>query len=90
MSKREQIDKWVKEFEEKAIFYEGFDEAIIGLTQKFNYYSVLYDYDMCINILRRDMTYEEAEEYMSYNVIGMGVGNNTPSFLIPTEVYVDA
>ena len=41
---------------------------------------IVYDYDKMINVLvtRDSMTYEEAEEYLDFNVIGAWIGDTTP------------
>ena len=45
---------------------------------------VAYDYEKCISILidRDDMTREEAEEYMDFNVLGAYMGEGTPVFIL--------
>jgi len=53
---------------------DGFDEAIIGIGQRCGQPDLIaYDYDKCIEILERDMTYDEAIEYFEFNVVG-GMG----------------
>ena len=62
---------------------DGFDKAFLGVGRQFNTDLAVYDYDQCINILmeRDGMTYEEAIEYMEFNVVGAYVGKQTPVFL---------
>jgi len=62
---------------------DGFDEAILGVSQQFNSLSVAYDRNKCIEILmtRDNMTQLEAVEYFEYNVIGSYMGKHTPSFI---------
>ena len=70
--------------EDKLLFADGFDEAIIGVAQQFNSLSVAYDKDKCISILMtqdEEMTIDDAEEYFSFNIIGSYVGEHTPSFI---------
>lgn len=69
--------------ESKLLFADGFDDAIIGVTQQFNSLSVAYDKDKCIDILiaKDNMTIDDAEEYFNYNIIGSYVGEHTPSFI---------
>lgn len=61
---------------------DGFDAAIIGITES-GEPTVVYDWDMCVEILRvRDgMTEEDAIEHMSFNVTGAYVGSRTPLFI---------
>jgi len=62
---------------------DGFDKAILGVSQQFNSLSVAYDRNKCIEILmtRDNMTQLEAVEYFEYNVIGSYMGQYTPSFI---------
>ena len=61
---------------------DGFDAAILGITED-SEPTVVYDWDMCVEILRvRDgMTEEDAIEHMSFNVTGAYVGSRTPLFI---------
>ena len=65
------------------LFADGFDKAIVGVSQQFNSLSVAYDRNKCIEILmtRDNMTQLEAIEYFEYNVVGAYLGDNTPSFI---------
>ena len=70
--------------EENLLKADGFDEAIVGVGyKKCNEPSIVYDYDKCVEILmeRDDMNYEEAVEFMDYNVTDAYVGPNTPIFM---------
>ena len=61
---------------------DGFDEAIIGIAQRAGHGDlVAYDEAKCIEILARDMSYEEAREYFEFNVLGAWVGDGTPIFI---------
>jgi hypothetical protein len=40
----------------------------------------VYSYDKCVEVLERDMDYEDAVEYMEFNVTGAYVGEQTPVF----------
>ncbi len=63
------------------LFADGFDKAIVGVSQQFNSLSVAYDKSKCIEILKNDMSEDEAIEYFEYNVAGAYVGEHTPSFI---------
>jgi hypothetical protein len=68
-----------------AIFFEGFDDAIVGLgTQQYKGPYVIYDRDKCLQILveRDGMTYDEAEEFFSFNTEGCWAGDRTPVILV--------
>lgn len=77
MDKRKQIEKDYPD--SKLLFADGFDDAIIGVAQKFNIMSVAYNRDKCIEILMKDMNQLEAIEYFEFNVIGSYVGEQTPT-----------
>jgi hypothetical protein len=70
--------------EEQLLKADGFDEAILGVGRRCGQPNLLvYDYHKCCEILvKRDkMTYEEAEEFMEFNVVGAWVGDTTPIFV---------
>ena len=81
---RELLSEYIAEYSPDALFAEGLDDAIIGVVERFAMSPVvLYDRDECVEILMgQDMTYEEAEEFFDYNVIGSWVGDGTPCFAI--------
>jgi len=78
---REEIEENYSE--DKLLFADGFDDAIVGVSHQFNSLSVAYDKDKCIDILmaRDKMTRDDAEEYFNFNVINSWVGEHTPSFI---------
>ena len=61
--------------------WDGFDNAIIGVGERNNTDSmIVYDYDKRVKVLvtRDDMSYEEAEEYIDFNIVGAWIGDTTP------------
>ena len=67
--------------ENECLLADGFEDALIGITEGMNSVAV-YDYDSCVHILtQQDMSYEEAVEYMDFNVTGAYVGEKTPVFV---------
>jgi len=63
---------------------DGFDDAIMGVCRICgNHDRLVYDYDACLKILmdRDGMTWEEAEDYLEFNVLGAYVGEQTPAFI---------
>ena len=61
--------------------WDGFDEAIIGVGDRCNTDSmIIYNYDKMVEILivRDDMTFEEASEYIDFNIINAWIGDTTP------------
>ena len=90
ISKDMDIKEWVAGHNEEALMADGFDEAIIGMCERFGNPVVAYDRARCIEILAQKFdqeedpdvdVYEEAEDYFSYNVSGSYVGENTPVFI---------
>ena len=61
---------------------DGFDQAVIGYIDRTNEPRVVvYDREKCIDILSKDMSRDEAEEYFEYNVAGAYMGAETPAYL---------
>jgi hypothetical protein len=83
---RDKIAEWLEAIDETALFADGFDGAIIGLTQDSlnDAFRVCYSVDDCCEILMvdHDMGYEEAMEFFDFNVRGSIVGPSTPIFVI--------
>ena len=73
--------------EDEVIYADGFTEALMGHGYQFNHVVAVYDYDKCIDILMKEMSFEEAIEYFEYNVIGAYVGESTPVFFQKFEHY---
>jgi hypothetical protein len=65
--------------DEEFLMADGFDGAIIGVEP--NSMCLVYCRSKCIEILRKDMSYEEAIEYFDFNVSGAYVGEKTPLFI---------
>ncbi|CAB4197132.1 hypothetical protein UFOVP1304_6 [uncultured Caudovirales phage] len=66
---------------------DGFDDAIIGVGERAGCEPVLcYDRSACIQILMDGgQSFEEAEEYFEFNVVGAWVGELTPIFITTKE-----
>jgi hypothetical protein len=80
MNKRDRVD----EFLEDGLYLDPpvFDRAIIGICHRFGMEPVVaYDRKKVIDILARDMSREDAEEYFEFNTIGAWVGEQTPVFI---------
>jgi hypothetical protein len=68
----------------EALLVDGLNEAVIGFGHQFTNTPVaIYDYDKCIEIYMRDngWDYDEAMEWMSFNVVGAWMGEGTPIFM---------
>jgi hypothetical protein len=67
--------------EPEALIMKEFEEACIGTCETFGRPIVaLYDYNKIIELLMKDMSYEEAVDYFSFNIGGAWVGDYTPAF----------
>ena len=77
LTKKEQI----ADLNPESLFADGFDRALVGYNA--SSFCAVYDYDKCMTILmeRDEMNYEEAHEYMEFNVVSAYVGDFTPSFV---------
>ena len=81
--------EWVAEWNEGALMADGFEEAIIGVSERFGREPIVaYDREKCIDILieRDGMDSVEAEEFFQFNTLGAWVGDGTPEFI---TVYKD-
>jgi len=65
--------------DEELLKADGFDDAIIGVSEDFNApVRLVYSVSKCLRILEKDMSQEDALEHFSYNVSGGYVGEKTP------------
>ena len=68
---------------ERTLTADGFDDAIIGIVERFGDSEtvVLYDKMKCIEILvGQGMTEDDAIEHYNFNIIGSGMGAGGPAF----------
>jgi len=73
MTKRELI----AELNPEAIVWDGFDDAIIGYDMR--EWKAIYDQEKMVDILIADgMTYEDAIDYLGFNVFSTYAGEYTP------------
>jgi len=85
---RKQINELLIERDENVLLMDGFDEALIGFSQRINEpVLAVYSWESMMKVCmdRDGMTDEEAEEYISYNCIGAWVGEQTPIIVMPLE-----
>lgn len=73
-----------------ALFADGFEDALVGHTTGFlpgaggfTHTVAVYDRQKCLDILmRRDgMTYDEADEFFSFNTEGAYMGEHGPVYV---------
>ena len=82
----ESVEDWlIDQGVEDAILFDGLRDAIVGVAQCFGQPDVVaYDYEKAVQLIRQqcdDCSYEEAIEYLEFNVCGAYVGKTTPVFL---------
>ena len=75
---------------DKILLADGFEDAFMGVVESFGTApKACYNYDACIDILTGGlryvedevMTYDEAVEYLEFNVTQAYVGEHTPAFI---------
>ncbi len=81
-----QVEEHLDEIGETVQKADGFDDAVIGLTDSWSGNSrplrLVYDRAKCIEILEKGgMSHEDAEEYFEFNTAGAYVGEDTPVFV---------
>lgn len=74
--------------EDERLVIPGADAAILGTVWRCGQAPfVVYDYEKLVEFfVGQGMTYDEAEEWVSYNIEGAWVGPNTPGVLRRFEV----
>ena len=78
---RQDIQDALESRGESVLLCDGFDEAFIGLSQRINEpLLAVYSYEKMVDVLmKRDgMDYDEATDYLDFNVLGAWVGEQTP------------
>jgi hypothetical protein len=83
---RQNLQEALEELGETTLLMDGFDEAFIGWSRRINEpLLAVYSYDALIKVcVERDgMDFEEAVEYVDYNVVGAWVGEQTPIIVMP-------
>lgn len=86
---RERINEILLQQDENALLMDGFDEALLGFSQRINEpLLAVYSYSKMMDLLmeRDGMTDEEAMEYIDYNCVGSWVGEQTPIIVMPLEL----
>ena len=71
-----------------ALLAEGFEDAMVGLARRCSQPTLaVYDHALGVQVLIRDrsMSYQEAVEWMEFNVVGAWMGEHTPVWLMHAE-----
>ena len=80
---------------DKILLADGFEEAFIGVVESFGAApKACYNYNACIDILTNGlkdevMTYDEAVEYLEFNVTQAYVGEHTPAFILHDRIELN-
>lgn len=81
----QEICEYCAENEAEILLADGFEDALIGITEygPGREQLAVYDRDKCVEVLmtRDGMTDEEAVEFFEFNTLGAWVGEKTPLFL---------
>jgi hypothetical protein len=64
--------------DEEILIADGFNDAVIGISNDFMEPRLIYSVSKCLDILKKDMSESEVIEYFTFNVSGAYVGNKTP------------
>lgn len=66
--------------DEELLFADGYDKAIVGVDRN---HRVVYDTNKMLEVLFHDagMPYDEAQEWLEFNVFGAYVGDRTPVYI---------
>jgi len=75
------IKEELSHINEKALFADGFDDALIGIDMVD--FVAVYNTFKCIEILveTSSMTFKEAEEFFEFNTLNTYVGEHGPRFV---------
>lgn len=91
MTLPERVLAWASEQDREIVRLEPaafYDRFILGIAERFGIEAVLiYDLDAIreAHIAEDAMTYEEADEHLSFNTLGAWLGEGTPIFLSRPE-----
>lgn len=86
MPSRNEINDALLDMDESALLMDGFDEAFIGFSRRINEpLLAVYSWEKMVDLLitRDEMEYEDAVEYIDFNVLGAWVGEQTPIVVMP-------
>ncbi len=74
---------WLRLVMSDILKIDGFDNAIIGVQEGMQP-RLVYDLWKMVDILKKDMSEEDALDHISYNITGAYVGESTP-VIVDTE-----
>lgn len=78
-----EIKEILSEENPNALFADNFDEALIGISRRCGQPSLaVYSVTKCLDVLQKEMSYQDAVEYFEFNVLNSWLGDGTPIFLL--------
>jgi len=83
-----QINEYLESIGESTLLADGFDAALIGFSQRMNEPMLaVYSYEKMVQVLidNDDLSYDDAVEYIDFNVVGAWVGEQTPIIVMPID-----
>jgi hypothetical protein len=85
----DEVKEILAEENPEALFADGLEAACIGVARRCGAPTLaVYDYDKVVDcFMQRDgMNYEEAVEWVEFNVVGAWVGEHTPIWFKKPDV----
>jgi len=86
----DRVRQWIDENEVTALFADGLDDAVIGITRDLSTgaYRVVYDTARVVQVLVNDkgLDYDEAVEHLECNIVAAYVGDSTPVWLFLPKI----
>lgn len=74
--------RWIMDQCSEIALWDGFDEALVGLVVRCGSDPIaVYDRDVMIKTLSKQMSFEDACEYLDFNIAGAHIGPLTPMIL---------
>lgn len=74
--------RWIMDQCSEIALWDGFDDALVGLVQRCGSDPLaVYDRDVMIKTLSKQMSEEDAIEYLDFNIGGAHIGPLTPMIL---------
>lgn len=82
---RDQINEYLLQIDDSALLIDGADAALLGFTNRMNSpLLAVYDYNKLVDVFVDDgMTYEDAVEWVDFNIVGAWLGEQTPIIVMP-------
>lgn len=78
---RDEIAALLSEENPSALLADGFEDAFVGVARRCGLPALaVYDYSLGVKLLieRDGVSYEDAVEWMEFNVVGAWAGEHTP------------